>query len=196
MTKRNKCFTLFVTAWIGILTILFCFNKIEAADRRTYWNGYYFYITGFDCFGGKTIDWEYNGSAYLDNIKSAAQKWNAATKEVTYGKTSTIFRKDTWDTICDVTISDYNSDIDGNNAYIKINGYGFGNMKLNKNYMKDYNSSMRTAIVMHEFGHAIGLGDDSATNTIMYGYDPEVTELTWQDKQALAYVLRFVLAYK
>lgn len=72
-----------------------------------------------------------------------------------------------------------------------IDSLGFGVMSLNAYYMNDYNQNIRNAIIAHELGHALGIGDDySQSDYIMYGYTPKVTYITNRDKAALEYEMR------
>lgn len=191
--KKRIANLLLITLYVNILML--CFGTVEAkADgigTRTYWNGYSFYILSYSCWdSGGHIDWEYQGSKYGMNVSNATEMWNTAAKSVSLSRCKSIFRKDTWKTVCDVTIKDCNKK-DGINASLTIDSLGFGVMSLNAYYMNDYNQNIRNAIIAHELGHALGIGDDySQSDYIMYGYTPKVTYITNRDKAALQYEMR------
>lgn len=184
-----------VAIFIYLNFLLTCFSIIEVraegTGTKTYWNGYEFYILDYSCWdSGGHIDWEYKGDTYLDNIKDAVEMWNTAAKSVSLSRCKSIFRKDNWKKVCDVTIKDYNKK-DSMNGSISIDGLGFGVMKLNEYYMSGYTYDVCTAIVVHEFGHSLGMGDDySHKKCIMYGRTPQVTYITDRDKAGLEYEMR------
>lgn len=118
---------------------------------------------------GKHLDWS-GKTKYSSYITTATKKWNAYKKG--------IIRKDTVSTMKDVTISDYYDDKDtlwgetSKNGIIRFNIY---------NMDKDDDAG-RLNTVMHEFGHALGLGHNERKD-VMSKFS-NVTELTENDKKS------------
>ena len=118
---------------------------------------------------GKHLDWS-GKTKYSSYITTATKKWNAYKKG--------IIRKDTVSTMKDVTISDYYDDKDtlwgetSKNGTIRFNIY---------NMDKDDDAG-RLNTVMHEFGHALGLGHNERKD-VMSKFS-NVTELTENDKKS------------
>ena len=120
---------------------------------------------------GKHLDWGGN-SQFIAYVREAANKWNAYKPGV--------IREDTLWTIKDLTISDYHDEKTGVRAYTSTNG----TLQFNTYLMSTNDTSGRTLkTIMHEFGHALGLGHNDSQD-VMYGYASTVTTLTKSDKKS------------
>lgn len=176
----------------GIIVLSNVFSRtVFSKDSEIHWNGYTFMIWGLSCWdAGNHIDWKYTDDNYYSNIVEACDEWNSIIKTVSAGRLKTAFRKDTSKTVCDIKICDYRKK-DGSNAYININWFtSYGVVKLNKYYMEDLKYWERTAVVMHELGHAMGISDNNYVDSIMYFETPKVSKPQARDKAALEYVMR------
>ena len=119
---------------------------------------------------GKHLDWS-GKTKYSSYVTTATKKWNAYKKG--------IIRKDTVSTINDVTVSDYHKKdkkwgVASKEGTIKFNTY---NMDKDKD-----DDAGRLNTVMHEFGHALGLGHNERKDVMSKFSD--VTELTENDKKS------------
>ena len=150
-------------------------DTIDGHKRTLYFlsSGVWLYTTSLSTYdlvdGGKHLDWG-GKSKYSTYIPKAAAKWN--------GYKSGIIRKDTVSTECDVTFSDY---------YEKSDTMGVtsssGTIRFNKYLMDNANANEKLNVVMHEFGHALGLGHNDKSD-VMYKKCNAVVNLTKNDKQS------------
>ena len=120
---------------------------------------------------GKHLDWS-GKTKYLSYVTTATKKWNAYKNG--------IIRKDTVSTMKDVIISDY---CDKKDTTWGVT-YSSGEIEFNTYNMdkKGVNYSDRLNTVMHEFGHALGLGHNEPED-VMSSFS-NVTELTENDKKS------------
>lgn len=120
------------------------------------------YISEWSLYdGGGHVDWKDDGSIYINNFIDGVENWEK------YENRSGTIRKDTWATICDVVVSDYNEESNVN-AYCSSDG----KIKFNKYNMKNYSGLVKSAIATHEIGHALGLDDNDNQGSIMYRATP------------------------
>lgn len=124
---------------------------------------------------GKHLDWG-GTSVYLSGIASAVGKWNSYK--------SNVIRRSNITNAQDVTLSDYYTTTN-TNAYTTQGGQ----MVFNTFRMSNFSNNQRIAVIMHEFGHALGLGHNSQLD-IMYEGTPYVSELSKSDKKS------YDMAYK
>ena len=89
-----------------------------------------------------------------------------------------LIRKDTAFTINDVTLSDYFDDDDGTWGEASKDG----TIRFNMYNMDKDDDAGRLNTVMHEFGHALGLGHNERKD-VMSKFS-NVTELTENDKKS------------
>lgn len=116
---------------------------------------------------GKHLDWS-GSTDYQSQFNSAVTTWN--------NYKSGVIRKDTWNTINDVTISDYyevstTAGVTSSKGTIKFNTY----------HMDDYSTTKRKNVCIHELGHALGLAHNKSGD-VMYAYVSTVTSLSANDK--------------
>ena len=171
---KNRIIELFSV--VMVLCIYFSIFSINAFAANAV-------ISGFDLVdSNKHCDYDANQSSYESYITTAVQKWN--------NYKAGILRADTILTIQDVKIIDTNSSnviwagkTEYMSARIQLNSYYLNNSSWN------YNNRLKT--VMHELGHALGLGENNyslSTNVMKQGKS-ENTTLTVDDKASydLAY---------
>lgn len=89
---------------------------------------------------------------------------------------SGVIRKDAWNTINDVTISDYNEV--SSTAGVTSSA---GTIKFNTYQMDNFTSAQKRNVCTHELGHALGLAHN-AKGDVMYAYVSSVTSLSANDK--------------
>ena len=118
---------------------------------------------------GKHLDWS-GKTKYSSYVATATKKWNAYKNG--------IIRKDTAFTINDVTLSDYFDDDDGTWGEASKDG----TIRFNMYNMDKDDDAGRLNTVMHEFGHALGLGHNERKD-VMSKFS-NVTELTENDKKS------------
>lgn len=119
--------------------------------------GVYLVDNGDNVDSGGHLDWDYS-TDYLSECRSAQGLWNSYK--------SGVIREDTFTTIQDLYVYDYYSAsttvMGARNQFysiIKLNGYYFdsGNPQ-SLTYLE------RKKVVIHEFGHALGLGHNTTNN--------------------------------
>lgn len=121
---------------------------------------------------GKHLDWIYRSTKYTSIIETAAANWNNY-KPGVIRKTSSSFS-------ADVTIQEYyekGTNVIGNTS-------GEGKLTLNTYKMDNLNNTYKINVVMHELGHALGLGHQKKTNDIMNEEANGVTSPTKSDKKS------------
>lgn len=128
-------------------------------------------LCGWDLVdSGKHLDWG-SGSKYLSYINTAVNKWNAYKPG--------IIRKDDITIVEDVTISDF-TEISERWGYAT----SLGTIHLNTYKMdaatSTYNDRLNT--IMHEFGHALGLGHNDPQDVMAVCSD--IITLTTNDKRS------------
>lgn len=101
-------------------------------------------------------------------INAAVNIWN--------NYKSGVIRKDSWNTINDVTISDYYEVSSTAGVTAKA-----GTIKFNTYQMDNYTTSKKRNVCAHELGHALGLAHNQKGD-IMYAYVSIVTSLSANDK--------------
>ena len=101
-------------------------------------------------------------------INAAVNIWN--------NSKSGVIRKDSWNTINDVTISDYYEVSSTAGVTAKA-----GTIKFNTYQMDNYTTSKKRNVCAHELGHALGLAHNQKGD-IMYAYVSIVTSLSANDK--------------
>jgi len=117
------------------------------------------YLTpnGDNVDSGGHLDWDSN-TKYLSDCNTAQSVWN--------GYKSGVIRKDSFWVIEDIFVSDYYDSTETRFAYrrqsnstINFNDYYFvlGNSQ-------SLTAEQRTKTVIHEFGHALGLGHNTSSN--------------------------------
>lgn len=116
---------------------------------------------------GKHLDWS-GSTAYLSQFNAAVTTWN--------NYKSGVIRKDSWNTINDVTISDF-SEVSSVAGVTSSNG----TIKFNKYVMNDLSSDKRKNVCIHELGHALGLAHN-LNGDVMYTYVSSVISLSANDK--------------
>jgi len=110
------------------------------------------------------IDWDGN-TKYLNHFNNAVNTWN-------HYLGNTLIRRDVFSTIKDLTISDF-SDIDHEvYAFTTDNGtIRFNTVYIDSLFSIDQNAFVREAlvedIVLHELGHALGLGHTQNYGDVM-----------------------------
>ena len=106
---------------------------------------------------GKCLEYKAK-TTYSDLVDEAAGIWN--------GYKSGVIRKDGLFTLLDVT-SDVNID---NGVYGTTYG-GSGSITLNTFYLKDFTTEQKMHTILHELGHALGIGHIhiSKTNIMSQG---------------------------
>lgn len=116
---------------------------------------------------GKHLDWS-GSTAYLSQFNAAVNVWN--------NYKSGVIRKDSWNTINDVTISDF-SEVSSVAGVTSSNG----TIKFNKYVMNDLSSDKRKNVCIHELGHALGLAHN-LNGDVMYTYVSSAVSLSANDK--------------
>lgn len=119
---------------------------------------------------GKHLDYE-DKSKYSSSISSAIALWE--------GRHRGIIRKDSWNTIKDVTISDFNEA----STTLGIT-YARGEMKFNDYHFNTMTNAERLKTVTHEFGHALGLDHTNGEKDVMKQGKFEITGLSHTDKNS------------
>lgn len=94
-----------------------------------------------------------------------------------------IIRKDSWNTINDVTYSDVSS-LGGDIVGQTNSG---GTIKFADNYMSTYSYSQRKNVIIHETGHALRLGHRGETDSVMQEYVTSITTLSIGDQRNFDY---------
>lgn len=107
---------------------------------------------------GKHLDYDAT-TTYSDLVDDCVAIWN--------GYKSGIIRKDTLFTLLDVTISDVNID----NGIYGSTYRGSGSITLNTFYLDDFTEEQKKHTILHEIGHALGIGHIhiSRTNIMSQG---------------------------
>ncbi len=116
---------------------------------------------------GKHLDWG-GSTAYQTEFNAAINTWNSYKAGV--------IRKDSWNTIKDVTISDY-SEV---SSVVGVTSSA-GTIKFNTYNMQNLTSTERLNTCTHELGHALGLAHNQVGD-VMYAYVSTVTNLSDNDK--------------
>lgn len=99
------------------------------------------------------MDWK-GSTSYQTQFNSAVSTWN--------NYKSGVIRKDAWNTINDVTISDYNEV--SSTAGVTSSA---GTIKFNTYQMDNFTSAQKRNVCTHELGHALGLAHN-AKGDVMY----------------------------
>lgn len=110
------------------------------------------------------MDWK-GSTSYQTQFNSAVSTWN--------NYKSGVIRKDAWNTINDVTISDYNEV--SSTAGVTSSA---GTIKFNTYQMDNFTSAQKRNVCTHELGHALGLAHN-AKGDVMYAYVSSVTILSF-----------------
>ncbi|MDE6656638.1 MAG: hypothetical protein K2J85_06585, partial [Anaeroplasmataceae bacterium] len=135
----------------------------------------------------KKVDYTIN-SKYIDEINYGIAEWS---------KLETIkFSPDTWDTINNVTISDYYDKETATIAYTLYLGPFSEVMKYNDFHFETMSREERIMTVLHEFGHVLGLDEFTGLETtinVMYQGKRAQTRLGPAD--IAAYRARWDLIY-
>lgn len=113
------------------------------------------------------LDWK-GSTSYQTQFNSAVSTWN--------NYKSGVIRKDAWNTINDVTISDYYEV--SSTAGVTSSA---GTIKFNTYQMDNFTSAQKRNVCTHELGHALGLAHN-AKGDVMYAYVSSVTSLSANDK--------------
>lgn len=142
-----------------LLVTLFLSTEVSAATVS---------LSGWSLFdSGKHLDWDGN-TTYQSYFNSGVSTWNAYK--------SGVIRADSWNTICDVTISDFTE---------SSSTYGVtsqaGTIRFNTFTMNSLSSNQKQYVCTHEIGHALGLGHNQSTD-VMYGSLCSNTSLSLNDK--------------
>lgn len=116
---------------------------------------------------GNHLDWS-GSTGYQTQFNAAVNIWN--------NYKSGVIRKDSWNTINDVTISDYYEVSSTAGVTAKA-----GTIKFNTYQMDNYTTSKKRNVCAHELGHALGLAHNQKGD-IMYTYVSIVTSLSANDK--------------
>lgn len=116
---------------------------------------------------GKHLDWK-GSTSYQTQFNSAVSTWN--------NYKSGVIRKDAWNTINDVTISDYYEV--SSTAGVTSSA---GTIKFNTYQMDNFTSAQKQNVCTHELGHALGLAHN-AKGDVMYAYVSSLKSLSANDK--------------
>ena len=128
-------------------------------------------LNSFDLVdGGKHLDWG-GETKYVSQVPSAATIWN--------GHKFGVIRKNSFNTIMDVEFKDYNKESDVYGLTRKKDA----SIQLNKFNMDKASDKVKLSVIIHEFGHALGLGHNDR-NDVMYDKNMGATELTISDKES------------
>ncbi|SQC54416.1 Uncharacterised protein [Listeria newyorkensis] len=142
---------------LGISSLLIP-TKAEAATKLLTWDL---------VDSGKHLDWG-GSTKYQSNFNKGVSVWNAYKKGV--------IRKDVWNTIEDVTLSDY-SKKDTTAAMTSPSG----TIKYNKYNMDTLTTNEKNNVSIHELGHALRLAHNGTSDVMYYLVSTKVT-LSINDK--------------
>ena len=124
----------------------------------------------------KHLDWYAKNSSYADKIEDAAAVWNSYKSKV--------IRKDNLLRTREVTIVDA-TNLGGAVGVTNVNG----TISLNTKIMKNYTDSQIKNVIVHELGHALGMGHIDDTANVLYYTVNSTTTLKASNKKSydLAY---------
>lgn len=115
---------------------------------------------------GGHLDWT-SESSYTNHVWTASFKWNAV---------HNVIRQHTLANVNDVKIYDTNNSENWSGMT-----YPDGRIELNNYYMIGYSQNKRLSVVMHELGHALGLGHNRVTDVMCGSADAFPVELSEND---------------
>lgn len=115
---------------------------------------------------GGHLDWT-SESSYTNHVWTAMSKWN---------RVHNVIRKLAFMNFRDVEIYDTFT----NKSWIG-NTYSDGRIALNQYHMRNLSSNEQLSVVMHELGHALGLGHNRVTDVMCGSADAFPVELSEND---------------
>ena len=162
---------------------LWSFESYDRSIKLQSWN---LVDTGGHC------DWDCDTDTYASMVRKAANAWNDYIGDE-------VFRPDAWNIVQDVTIKELEKDLENKGYYaatynndIFENGLQANSIEIYTNAMNELESDLqRQKVVMHEFGHALGLAhnrtkdhaaSEKLANIMQQGQLPYSTFISLDDR--------------
>lgn len=171
--KKSKLFIpILMIAIIFNVAFLFLFN-CNRNEAKAYVLNQYDLVDS-----GKHMDWT-GSTTYSEAWSAGVQTWN---------NEHNVIRQDTWKTVIDVTICDYNSSTGTYGGYVAYCYPSQKTINFNSYYMENLSTVQRQNVMTHELGHALGIDHNTDSNSIMYPYVSTVTSLSQDDINAYTWL--------
>jgi hypothetical protein len=127
----------------------------------------------------QTLNWHYDApQTYSSSVDSASAVWNTLHPVIIASTTATSTTAGMDEEILEV---DSNSgmwlSVNARTFFAATSSYPASSLVLNRHYMNGYDSNANESVILHEFGHALGL-DHSYWGNIMNYYLPLVPQTT------------------
>lgn len=123
---------------------------------------------------GKHCDWT-GTTTFSANWNYGVNQWNSR---------HAVIRQDTWRTVLDLTISDIN--VSGV-TYAGLT-YSSGKIEFNRYYMDNYTIDQIRNVVIHELGHALGIGHADSSTSVIWPYVTSITSPSADDYSQFTYL--------